>query len=264
MWFWLRKNIHEGNFSTFLAASALIHVLFLAWFFFGFKDRSSQLAFMVTPAMLNNKIEFVFGPVKNSAKPGTKNTRAAVQKNNTKTKSAPAKKLDMKTSIAQKKSQKPVAKKVETKKKIAKPIEKKIEEKKTPESEKPKPEIKKEPEKKIEEVKTPINSDPIALSTNDSETIQQQQIGIHERGLIDEYIAFQKDIVAQWAPPPGVAHDCMCLVTVMVDWQGAVKDITIEKSSGVLVYDASARAALAKLTMPRWAWGKSITITFNQ
>ena len=39
---------------------------------------------------------------------------------------------------------------------------------------------------------------------------------------------------------------------------------TAEDSSGVLVYDLSARSAAMELSLPRWAWGKEFTINFCQ
>src|SRR5690349_21404273 len=61
MWYWLRKSTHDSMLAA-LGAASILHVLILWWFFFGFKDRSSQLTLFVTPEMMNQNIEFVFGP----------------------------------------------------------------------------------------------------------------------------------------------------------------------------------------------------------
>ena len=81
-------------------------------------------------------------------------------------------------------------------------------------------------------------------------------MGMHEKGLLEEFKLLHEDIVAQWAPPPGIAPTCACKVTMLIDWTGAIKEFTVNESSGVLMYDMAAQRALTQVKMPKWAWGK--------
>ncbi len=77
------------------------------------------------------------------------------------------------------------------------------------------------------------------------------------------HTAFQKEIGNKWNPPAGFLG-CKCTVMVAVSWDGAAQAVDIAEPSGVLVYDIAARSALEDVKMPKWAWGKSITIAFKQ
>lgn len=79
---------------------------------------------------------------------------------------------------------------------------------------------------------------------------------------IQQYI--QSEVSKRWTPPIGLPDDLVCEVTIQVGGDGVVTDAIIEESSGVLVYDLSARSAAALLSLPRWAWGKEFMISFNQ
>lgn len=280
MWSWLPKNTHERSLIIVILVMSIIAHVSLLTFFFCFKDRSSKLSLFVVPEMLNGNIEFTFAPVQKHVRSGSHAKAAApVQKKASqkadalRDKALRSEKTQL-ASLPEKKAAKEPAKKAEgqkiapkkePEKKIAEPIKELEKKQETPKQvqEKIVPPTLKEPVTPEEPIVVGQQSDTITLATNDTGVLQQQ-IGIHERGLIDEYIALQQDIVTQWAPPPGIAQDCACQVTLLIDHHGAVKAITVEKSSGVLMFDTAARAAIAKIEMPRWTWGKTLTITFNQ
>jgi len=74
----------------------------------------------------------------------------------------------------------------------------------------------------------------------------------------------QKEVTKYWKPPEGLPKDLACTLKILVDWYGKVRKTTIEKSSGVLMYDISARTAVATLAVPKVAYGKGFSITFKQ
>ncbi len=72
-----------------------------------------------------------------------------------------------------------------------------------------------------------------------------------------------KEISQKWSPPPGVPKETVCELLLQIDWQGAIVGIAVAKSSGVLLFDLAAQAAVDELNCPKWAWGKSIALTFS-
>jgi outer membrane biosynthesis protein TonB len=78
---------------------------------------------------------------------------------------------------------------------------------------------------------------------------------------IEQYI--QNEISRYWHSPIGLPDDLTCKIRVQIDNAGMVSDAVIEESSGVLVYDLSARSATNSLSLPCWAWGKEFTINFR-
>jgi len=79
---------------------------------------------------------------------------------------------------------------------------------------------------------------------------------------IQSYI--QTEISKIWEPPIGLSEGLVCDVTICVGRDGLVNDSKVDQSSGVLMFDLSARTAASSLSLPRWAWGKEFTICFNQ
>jgi len=87
---------------------------------------------------------------------------------------------------------------------------------------------------------------------------------IDDPRLAKYYAQLQTAVSDSWKPPVGISDECVCDVLVMLDAQGNAKEIKVVKSSGVLIYDIAARNALQDAKMPKWAYGKSITISFKQ
>ncbi len=73
----------------------------------------------------------------------------------------------------------------------------------------------------------------------------------------------QKELVQKWQPPIGVAPDCSCELSFIVSKNGAVQQLKTTKSSGVLMFDISARQALCAMKMPQWTYGKPLIISFR-
>lgn len=74
----------------------------------------------------------------------------------------------------------------------------------------------------------------------------------------------QKELVQKWKPPIGVSPECMCEISFFVTTAGKIEDLKMVKSSGVMMYDISARQALFAMAMPQWTYGKPLIISFKQ
>lgn len=74
----------------------------------------------------------------------------------------------------------------------------------------------------------------------------------------------QEELQKAWQPPTGLSSDLICIVTLIVDWQGLVHNAKIKEPSGVPVYDLSTLEALQTMKFPKSAFGKELTITFKQ
>lgn len=74
----------------------------------------------------------------------------------------------------------------------------------------------------------------------------------------------QKELVQHWKPPIGTPATCSCEISFTIDTHGKVQTIKVIRSSGVTMYDISARQALFSMHMPQWTHGKSLVITFQQ
>lgn len=66
-----------------------------------------------------------------------------------------------------------------------------------------------------------------------------------------------------WRPPPGFAGGVSVQVAIDVDWQGAVANYSVLKSSGVPLFDACVRRDSKRIVFPRAAWGKKWILTFS-
>ena len=74
----------------------------------------------------------------------------------------------------------------------------------------------------------------------------------------------QKELIKNWRPPIGIPPSARCEIQFSVDKHGSVKEISIIKSSGIMMYDLSARHALFSMKMPQWTQQKTLTIIFTQ
>lgn len=74
----------------------------------------------------------------------------------------------------------------------------------------------------------------------------------------------QKELVQKWQPPIGVSPDCACDISFFVNKQGTIENLKMVKSSGVMMFDISARQALFAMKMPQWTYGKPLIINFKQ
>lgn len=73
----------------------------------------------------------------------------------------------------------------------------------------------------------------------------------------------QQEIVQSWTPPTGLDPEISCEMKVVIAPNGTVDTIEIIKSSGVLVFDISARSALQQIEFPQQVHGKTIMIVLG-
>lgn len=195
--------------------------------------------------------------------------------------------------VVTKKIEKPAIKQTAIIKKVVSPKQLEIKKttiastKKAPVQKKIEP-IKKEPAKQVAQVKKVVSqpSQNVVKKTNVSPKSDQSKIAaissctkqpvavtkevepIYVGRLEMEALRLQKEmqneVSKSWKPPVGLSKELECVLKVLVNWNGSVQDTEVEKSSGVLMYDISARTAVAKMQLPRWAYGKEFHITFKQ
>lgn len=86
------------------------------------------------------------------------------------------------------------------------------------------------------------------------------------RDEIDQYrenTELRDALAAVWHPPFGLEPDEPCKLEVVVDSNGNASRVTVEASSGILVYDSAAQAALYETVFPEREYSKVLHITFR-
>jgi hypothetical protein len=96
----------------------------------------------------------------------------------------------------------------------------------------------------------------LGAGSADGQTMSAEQARMYE--------CIEQEIVSRWRPPRGLSKDLTCSIKCSIGTDGSVTSCTTEKSSGVLVYDMSARMASLAMKLPRWAWGKDFIIIYKQ
>jgi len=109
----------------------------------------------------------------------------------------------------------------------------------------------------------PIEVPPSVDQVTPNEQDQAVFVGQQEYDFLQMYRCIQEQIEQCWRPPSGLHGVRTCHIRVVIDWQGAIASTAIEKGSGILTYDISARASLASISFPRSAYGKEIVINFS-
>jgi len=275
MWssLWTRLGKRARFWLKLLAFSSVLHVALLFFMFFIYSGQNSIFEININRSILKSGAPIVFlpslkvSPSKRAAKTISKKP-VAVKK--TVVKKSPVKK----TTIAKKK---PVAKKTAPKKHVKKPAVKKQPAKKTVSQKKkplptkktvkknlPKKSLPKKsasPVKKPEKTLTQKKPEPVKKL---QETPQPIYIGQKELEVLSVQYEIEREVAKHWRPPAGLSKDLTCTIHVLVDWNGKSKQAKVKKTSGVLIYDISARMAVAKLNLPKSVRGKEINITFNQ
>lgn len=287
MWLWQRKNIHKRHllWAKLFGLCLLFHLIFLFWIFCVYRDNSYILSISVNKKLdYSAPIYFVpLGTPTTRVKPTQpkksipKKTVVAVPKPVVQNKTiVPTKKPTTVAAVIPKKTTEPI------KKELPKTEIKKIEEvkKEIPKIEPKKEEPIKQKDDKPQE-KTPSFDklrtsggdivSPVAQTLDTQQTItavipENAQISHNYREVeaLRRNAQLQKELVQKWKPPIGVSPDCMCEVSFFVNSTGAIEDLKMVKSSGVVMYDISARQALFAMKMPQWTHGKPFTISFKQ
>ncbi len=108
-----------------------------------------------------------------------------------------------------------------------------------------------------------------AQKTEQSKKAEQKKVAQSDQALskqepvADRYVDLYTEISQKWSPPPGIPSETACELTMQIDGNGNAIDTNISKSSGVLLFDVAAQAAIDELNYPKWAWGKAISLTFS-
>ncbi len=131
--------------------------------------------------------------------------------------------------------------------------------------------------KKIEPAKkastsAPVKKNETITQENKPSTPQQAALIPENAKFADNYkevealrrhAQLHNEIIKQWKQPPGAPATSSCDISFFVNKKGNIENLTIQKSSGVLMYDISARQALYSMTMPQWTYGKQLIINFT-
>ena len=266
MWRWLLAKVPKRYRLWFklILFSAGFHGIMLFLLLFLHKGSTSIYSFDLSRIAIDSDATIVFMPLHKTLsnnqvnkKGGKGAQKSAAQKAEPKIeKKSKAKNEKAPTTLASEKTRKKEQKQKESKNNAQKKQPKKVVQEKKVAEEK---EIKKpadiekpaEIENKTQQEAMGDGSNIVYVGREDLEALQLQQ-------------AICSEISEHWRPPRGVSKEKACIVRMLVDWQGAVKSITVEKPSGIAMYDVSVRKALLSMTVPQAAWGKELSITFKQ
>lgn len=127
----------------------------------------------------------------------------------------------------------------------------------------PKNELKKQVRSVQEKSNKPVKVEDKSTEKEQIASATEIERAAQENQQVLLFSQLQKQIIAEWNAPIGMPKDTACTISFFIDLKGFLQHITIDSSSGILMYDLSARAAITKTIMPRWSRGKSFTITFH-
>jgi hypothetical protein len=274
MWLLQRKNLHKKHllWLKIIALCLVAHGIILFWIFCVYNENKYMHAFTV-----NKKIDYS-APIVFKYLTPVQNTISVPQRTTTTKQTAPTPKTiakpvtekpvtEMKTSVQTKPTTIATQPKTEINQKPLAKSEKKI----IP-AEPAKPIV----PKKLEENKIAKaldiqqNLEPATTKPESSSSAQQPpanaQIShdFREAEALRCGAQLQKELVQQWHPPIGVSPDCACDISFFVNKQGKIEQLKMVKSSGVMMFDISARQALFSMKMPQWTYGKPLVINFKQ
>lgn len=273
---WQHKNIHKRHllWAKLFGICLFSHLIFLFWVFCVYRESDYTVSIS-----LNKKLDYsapiLFVPrgvqtqtAPTAVKPTPAKATAAAAKPATIkpiTKSpAPKKAPTVMAQTVKPELPKPTPAPV-VKKEDVKPIETK---KETPKKEEPIPTpVKKE----AAPIVPPKEAAPVAKALDIQQTIvpiipENAHVSDNYREVeaLRRHAQLQNEIINCWKPPFGVPPTCGCDISFSVSPTGTVHDVIIKKSSGVVMYDISARQALHAMTMPKWTHGKQLIINFKQ
>ena len=107
----------------------------------------------------------------------------------------------------------------------------------------------------VENDDTQDNTIDDEINLDDISFIGRDDLEKHE---IQERIKLE--IEKHWKAPIGIAKTAVCELVISVDIHGEVLQVTIQKSSGSLVYDMSCRSAVYQSQFPKEVYGKEFII----
>ncbi len=282
MWLLQRKNLHKKHllWLKIIGFCASLHAILLLWIFCIYRENKYMYAFSVNKKM-DYSIPILFLPCSAKATQGTPkkaeedkhstlNTVKPAITTATPPKKEPAKATTITTQPAKTNTKKstesinkvipiePVKTTAAEKPIVQKNTEVPVAKKSTPEKPAAKnvtePAVAKTAEKKIEPKENTTKNDTQALVSNNYREVEALRRGAQ----------LQKELVQKWHPPIGVSSDCTCDISFFVTQKGTVENLKMVKSSGVMMFDISARQALFSMKMPQWTHGNPLIITFKQ
>ena len=118
-----------------------------------------------------------------------------------------------------------------------------------------------EPIKPSAEESKPIEQEPMGSSiqslnsdSSGSENDNVLYVGQQEMEAIQMQDYIQQEMAQHWRPPSGMRKDLMCIVKVVVAFDGALARVDLEQPSGVLLFDGAAKkaASITATTMGIW------------
>jgi len=271
---WQHKNIHKKHLLWAKLASIclLLHFIFLFLIFFVYQDNNYIFSISIHKNV-DYSSPIMFMPCPITTTNVSKKTLSVAPKKPT---TIIAKSAPQLTTVQSKPNS--VESTTESKKPTsttepAKPITTEI--KKEREITKQKMEETKKDTSKTEPLKTPepLSQTPKNLPINPQENLIPSLVipenahichNHRETEALRRGAQLQKELVQQWKPPRGISPDCMCEISFFVNKKGNLENLKTIKSSGIVMYDISARQALLTMKMPPWTYGKPLIISFKQ
>ncbi len=100
------------------------------------------------------------------------------------------------------------------------------------------------------------------VPTEKEAPVEPLLLGIQEYTQEKELAEIIEAVRRWWQPPLGVGTSLCCTIKVKISVSGAVESIAVEHSSGIPLYDISAKTALVKSNFPKKIWGKECVFQF--
>jgi hypothetical protein len=107
----------------------------------------------------------------------------------------------------------------------------------------------------------PVPAAPDVLTTTTAEP-GVIYIGRYDAEDLQLHTDIQRAVEEHWHAPAGAAANTECMLRAFINPQGVAENITIDKASGMLVYDVAARTALSKTEFPTTVRGQTIVLRF--
>lgn len=115
----------------------------------------------------------------------------------------------------------------------------------------------------VESILAPIVENDDTQDNTIDEDINLDDISFIGRDDLEKHEIQERiklEIEKHWKAPIGIAKTAVCELVISVDIHGEVLQVTIQKSSGSLVYDMSCRSAVYQSQFPKEVYGKEFII----
>lgn len=240
----------------------------------------AQYNITISGNMINPDAEIVFMPLHRSIKQTAKGSSGVAKQASSKVVATSAKvkdepgttivKIAQAKPKAKKESKKTAAKNEKNKKDVAVKKDSKTEPKLPAKSDKPEPKVEsKQLEQDVQapektESKENINNNSANTSTATQGAVDSVvYVGQAEMDALQAQEYIQQELAQHWSPPTGMRSDLFAVVTLSIDFEGAIKKVDVTTSSGNLLFDTAAKKAAGHITPARWTYGKELSITFK-